>query len=433
MAELAGGSLLSKMGSSVRENLGMGPENTGQARMRFLWTFRGTQMIGIVGTAVGVWSMMGPSIGEGLSAMFHYDRPTQQPDLLMPTLSLLWWTNEWRKGAQTWRRGEYEPGFWVAPLEWVKECTGTDAINMPRARLAAAKPKPQAAPEAPAAVAVPVTLVTPKKPWWKFWGGAPKPVPAPVVPAATTPTTMVPPTAARSNAALDETKAAADQWHADEDVPQADKNVARALVPMSGDSPIVAQLARLGYYTDAVDGCDVAIRSLAEKTEDLLGDTDPGTIRNMHLHYSDIFEPKIWQSDLAVGGYDLIYDRQGLSAMEPASLEDYAFVLKKALKPEGVLYTEGTFRTNKVPRNRTGGPPFHFGMDQLVQLFPMSQGWVVKCKELKEIRTRDLDVESRITNVIPRELQVRHFPCAVWRDEGLARKMMDEAQAREFA
>merc|ERR1711907_193199 len=95
--------------------------------------------------------------------------------------------------------------------------------------------------------------------------------------------------------------------------------------------------------------------------------------------------------------FDFIWDRQGLSAVDPDRRQDYAFLLKKALKPEGVMYVEGTYRTGKRKNNKDMGPPFHFGEEQLEELFPRAQGFRVKCTEMRELTIDDLDPESKVT------------------------------------
>ena len=200
----------------------------------------------------------------------------------------------------------------------------------------------------------------------------------------------------------------------------------RAFVPMCGDSPIVRVLASAGYEVDAIDTADIAIRELSQRLDTHFAAV-PEVAQRVNLHLQDIFAPHAWKAESGIinstGAFDFIWDRQGITAVDPNMREDYAFLLKRALKPDGVIYVEGTMRTAKRKRNRNIGPPFHFGEEELAPLFPRAQGFRVKCDELRELTLNDLDAEARVTGIIPEHLLGRHFPCAVWRDPKLLSEM----------
>jgi hypothetical protein len=209
-----------------------------------------------------------------------------------------------------------------------------------------------------------------------------------------------------------------------------DKNIKskhpRALVPMCGDSPIIKVLANAGYEVDGIDCVDMAIRELSDRLE-VIFSTKPETLGRIHLHLQDVFAPHAWKNETGVvnskEAFDFIWDRQGITAVDPDRREDYAFLLKKALKPDGVIYVEGMNRTSKRRKNRDAGPPFHFGEEQLAQLFPRHQGFRVKCMEMRELVLDDLDPESKVTGIIPEWLLARPFPCAIWKDATLMKEL----------
>jgi hypothetical protein len=205
----------------------------------------------------------------------------------------------------------------------------------------------------------------------------------------------------------------------------------KALVPMSGDSPVVKVLAEHGYETHAVDSCDVAVRYLFERLDAELKHDTP-TSNRIKLHFADVMSPKLWRQ-LETHSYDLIYDRQGLASVDPSKREDYAYILKRALKPDGVIYVEGCFRTAKVPLNHKQGPPFNFGRPHLEVAFAPEDDWVVECAEVRDIKRKDLSPEAQVTGRIPDELHAMPFPCAVWQDALRAAEVKEERKAAEFA
>jgi hypothetical protein len=397
------------------------------ARFRFFWAVRGQLVVVMAGALVGWYFMAYPFFAESFKELFQYHRPMEQANLALPTLSVAWWQNQWRKGVQTWRRGESEPGFYNTPCDWVEKVTGKDlrrpfeafGFNPAKASDSASRGKTWNLEEA----------VDDKK--FK-------------IKALKRKEDEVEHDALQMR--LQERKGTYDPYNFSDqekppDVPREDRRAvskfendssrARALVPMCGDSPIVRELAQMGYNVDGVDAVELAIGTNAQKTEIVWGGWNEEPMHRIHLHYSDIFEPSLWRM-LPRKGYDLIWDRQGLSAIDPEARDDYAFVLKRAVKPNGLIYTEGCYRTKRVSKNRSNGPPFHFGHKELTNLFPLNEGYMVKCNELKEVQREDLRPEDRVLGQIPKEQQVRFFPCVIYLDEAKAKAEYERLRASAF-
>lgn len=201
----------------------------------------------------------------------------------------------------------------------------------------------------------------------------------------------------------------------------------KALVPLSGDSPIVRLLAEQGYEVDAVDCSETAIRTCVEKTE--LG-LARSLFSRIHLHHENFFSPKLWALDHFgdKGQFDFIYDRMALSCVNREERADYTYLLKKALKPDGVLYVEGVFRTGRVKGNKVRGPPFGLSHAELVDMFPERDGYFVECRDKQDAAIALLDRESKVLRKVPKELYVTPFPCVVYREASMTAAKRKEVQ-----
>lgn len=184
----------------------------------------------------------------------------------------------------------------------------------------------------------------------------------------------------------------------------------RALVPMSGDDSHVRALVNAGWNVIAIDGASSAIRSLAEKLDVNLTEEAQ---RRTKLLYQDIFAPDFWNTH--VKAFDLIFDRQGVTSLPLEKREDYVFLLKRALKDDGVLFVEGVYRTGRVPGNKTKGPPFALLEPELHELFPADDGYVVKCLNKRDAAIEHVTREAKVLGYVPAELHYTEFPCTVTR------------------
>ncbi|KAG8342177.1 hypothetical protein TRVL_06991 [Trypanosoma vivax] len=191
----------------------------------------------------------------------------------------------------------------------------------------------------------------------------------------------------------------------------------RALVPLCGDSPIIAELARRGFEVDAVDASETAMRTCTLRTERLL---HRDAYSRVHLHWRDFFAPELWQDSLAGVKFDLIYERQGMTSLNRDQRDDYVALLKRALADDGVIYVEGIFRTGRVSGNKVQGPPFSLSRRELRQLFPQEEGYLVQCEERNDAMTK-LSREDRVLQRVPRELYVTPFHCAVFKEQSVNR------------
>ena len=398
-------------------------------RWKWLWAVRGQFIVGTFFFALGNYTMVYPFFEETFKNIFQYDRPIEAAQVALPTLSTAWWENQWRKGYQNWRAGERGiPGFYNHACDFINECTGKD-LRAPFEAFGLDKSKAsnsQKLGEAWNRGEIEHARGVRKQEWeLQIWEaeqeGERK----------------------RLEEIMFERRALNDPYNDAEGKPTVSREIRkvskfgndttrpRALVPMCGDSQIVRELANMGYNVDAIDSSVLAISTLSAESEQALKGWNDEPMHRMHLHQSDIFEPSLWRM-LPRRGYDVIWDRQGLSAIDPEAREDYAFVLKRALKPDGVLYVEATYRSKRVHRNRFGGPAFHFGFKELTNLFPLDQGFIVKCEDIKEIQKADLSAEERLTGEIPKRLRVRHYPCAVWKDELRAAEESKRRRAEAF-
>eukprot|EP00796_Vickermania_ingenoplastis_P007876 gene7876-5503_t len=356
-------------------------------RLRALTASRLQGYVVIAGILIGSAVVLGPWMINEYQEMLGL-RYTPLDPRHMPALSCEWWETEWRKMNPTWRRGESDEGFYESSLGFLESVTGRDVHTA--------------------------------EGWRATRPGKPR--------ATTTPAT--------------------------------------ALVPLCGDTPMIGVLGQKGYLVDAVDASPTAIRAAVERTERTLPPSYFNT--RVKLHWSDIFSPALWgaasplqqhaaaaAATASTGGspssttswwrrhqdgpspasssssatgpqYDIIYERQGITSIPLDQRSDYAHLLSQALKPDGVLYVEGIFRTGRVANNKRAGPPFGLSRREIKELFPGSTegrnaqtgsnaGFHVVCEEKKDALVK-LSREDRVLQRIPKELYVTPFHCAVFRD-----------------
>jgi SAM-dependent methyltransferase len=182
-----------------------------------------------------------------------------------------------------------------------------------------------------------------------------------------------------------------------------------ALVPLCGASPVVGLLADGGWSVHAVDASETALRRLVQITEESL---PLQKFPKAHLHYGDVFSAEVWRSMGPDAKFDFIYDRMGMACIAREKRQDYAFLMRQALKPGGIMFVEGVFRTGRVKGNKVSGPPFGLSLAELQDLFPEKLGLLVKCRDQMD-PTTSLDRESRVLKRVPREMYVTTFPCIV--------------------
>lgn len=325
-----------------------------------------------------------------------------------PGLSVQWWESEWRKMNPTWRRGESVDDFYEAPFAFVASRTGRDIHSAASFRQTHPSYRDPPLPS-------PRSGLTGKLhdyffSFRKSSGGQPAPP-----------------------RGKEET----------------DANPPRVLIPLCGDTPLLAHFAAQGYQVDGIDGSQTAIRAAVERTERVL---PMSLFHRVRLHWDDFFSPALWEKkgplalvpstervtgeDAPMEGkrrsgeesgteesmsstllvhsprhaphrgasssssptlydrvdqgddpatrphaghraegpllsptFDLIYERQGLTSVPFAQRENYAYLLQRALKPDGILYVEGIFRTGRVANNKHAGPPFGLSRKELRRLF----------------------------------------------------------------
>ncbi|EPY27381.1 hypothetical protein AGDE_10794 [Angomonas deanei] len=321
--------------------------------------------VGVLGTFaffLGPW--MVDEWREALGYKFIPVEPTH-----MPRMSPMWWENEWRKMNPVWRKGESTDNFYVPHFEFIKQQTGRD--------LATAEDFINSHPNKAKRVLHQASS------WWRGWFRSP--------------TSSSPPKESRP----------------------------LVLVPLCGDSPIMRELAKLGYEVDAVECSSTAMKAAVERSERTL----PAELfPYIHLIWEDFFSPKLWDTTLKGKKYDVIYERQGITSINRDQRSDYAFLLKQALKDDGILYVEGIFRTGRVKGNKVAGPPFGISRKEIQHLFPTSQGYHVRCEE-KTDAILSLSRDNKVLRRVPKELYVTPFDCVVFKENAVNLELRDKLKA----
>ena len=378
------------------------PKYSAQFRAMFHMRWQSWMAAGVF--AVGTWFMAVPTFVEHWSDIFGTNiKMEEDRSKAMPVHKGEWWLNEWRKGIATWRRGEsYSIYFYEPVFDYLKQTTGKANI-LPRDEKHLLRPLPHFTFADDHMDTAPLIRVK----------GAVDPAAKSSSPATSTP--LKPPAIISHDANAPPASPTDKKKPAAAVVPSQDPSKPQALVPLCGDSMIMYHLANHGFQVHGIDISDVAFRNFVERAEQWDPDGRVTGNYNVMLLWHDVFSGALWQR-WPHHSFDLIYDRQGISAFPPGDLrEDYSFLLKRALKPGGVMYVEGIDRTPRVKGNTTIGPPFALHEDDIRSLFPERDGWMVKCREVPPITEADLTAEAKVTRRIPKELYAREFPCAVWK------------------
>ncbi|KAG5485153.1 hypothetical protein CUR178_08125 [Leishmania enriettii] len=339
----------------------------------------------ILGTAV----FLGPWLWEEVQEMMG-NKYVPLPPSKMPRTSPEWWENEWRKMNPLWRAGESMSDFFVGPYGFVKEQTGRDMSS------ASDFVRTSPSPSSSSGVA--------REQQSGFLHRLKCAFRRSEAPATST------------CAATASSGAEADRKGGDSRRTSASAvmlpNSPQMLVPLCGDSPIIRTAVLQGFEVDAVDSSQTAIQSAVSRTEEGM---PREFYSKIHLHWKNFFSPELWEGPLKGKKYDVIYERQGMTSLNRDQRPDYAYLLKRALKDDGLIYVEGIFRTGRVKGNKLRGPPYSLSKRELEQLFPLSEGYYVRCEE-KTDAMRQLSRENRILKRVPKELYVTPFSCVVFRE-----------------
>lgn len=363
-----------------------------RSKMRGMFSLRtltSSRMQGYVaagGIVVAAAVFIGPWLWEELRELMG-SKYVPLPPSHMPHTSPEWWENEWRKMNPMWRAGESVSTFFVGPYRFVKAQTGRDMSSAADfARTAPTSSTRASATEGTAAGSGWV--------WHRMTHVFSR---SPSASAAAT-----------TGAALPGGSSASPP--------------PRMLVPLCGDSPILRTAALQGYEVDAVDAAQTAIQAAVCRTEEGL---PAECYARVHLHWKNFFAPELWEGPLKGRRYDVIYERQGMTSLNREQRPDYAYLLKRAMKEDGVIYVEGIFRTGRVKGNKLSGPPYSLSKRELEQLFPHSEGFYVRCEE-KTDAMQQLSRENRVLKRVPRELYVTPFSCVVFREAAVNLQTREE-------
>ncbi|CCW68474.1 unnamed protein product [Phytomonas sp. Hart1] len=199
------------------------------------------------------------------------------------------------------------------------------------------------------------------------------------------------------------------------------KALPEVLVPLCGDSLIIRTMGIQGYDVHGIEVSETAVRSLVQRTELLL---PIQSYKNIHIHWDDFFSTSLWEGPLKGKKFDIIYERQGITSLNRDQRPNYVYLLKQALKDDGLIYVEGIFRTGRVKGNKVRGPPYSLSHKEIEYLFPTSEGYFVRCEEKVSAMSR-LSLEDRVLRRVPQELYVTPFKCVVFRAAGVNLKERD--------
>lgn len=310
------------------------------------------------GVVAGAAIVIGPWMWQEYREAFGFDFVAVDPTT-MPRTSPEWWENEWRKMNPWWRAGDTVERLRQSIFPFIKQQTGRDASTAEA--FIESRPSHRGGALGGSAWAWPWQRKNITSSGGEGLGSRP---------------------------------------------------VARALVPLCGDTPVLRELALSGYEVDGIESSETAIRAAVERTERGL----PLELYDrVHLRHQDFFSPTLWDGPLRGVRYDFIYERQGMTSLNRDQRSDYAYLLKRALKDDGVLYVEGIFRTGRVKGNKIRGPPYSLTRNELRSLFPDREGFFVRCEE-KPDAVRLLTREDRVLRRVPKELHVTPFNCVVFRE-----------------
>ncbi|GET86222.1 hypothetical protein, conserved [Leishmania tarentolae] len=358
--------------------------------LKALTTGRLQGFVAAGGIVLGAATVLGPWLWEEVQEMMG-NRYVPLPPSQMPHTSPEWWENEWRKMNPLWRAGESLSDFFVGPYRFVKEQTGRDmssALDFVRTSPSSSLSLFGAAGEQQRGFLHRLKRM--------FHGSA-------------YPNTSVCPTTVSSDVGA--AGKGGDSQHATSSAVML-PNPPKMLVPLCGDSPIIRTAALQGFEVDAVDSSQTAIQTAVSRTEEGL---PREFYPRIHLHWKNFFSPELWEGPLKGKRYDIIYERQGMTSLNREQRPDYVYLLKRAMKDDGLIYVEGIFRTGRVKGNKLIGPPYSLSKRELQQLFPLSEGYYVRCEE-KTDAMQQLSRENRILKRVPKELYVTPFSCVVFRE-----------------
>lgn len=356
----------------------------------------GTRLQGFVaagGIILGAAVFLGPWMWEEYQEMLGNKYVPLSPSQ-MPRTSPEWWENEWRKMNPSWRAGESTPDFFVGPYSFVKEQTGRDLSSaMDFVRTSPAEsPLHHDNKSSVRSNAWGYSFFS--RCVGLFYHSAPRPSSSSSSSTAAA-AAAAPPSSTRANGTQ-----------------MLLPDAPTMLVPLCGDSPILRTAALQGFEVDGVDSSQTAIRSAVERSEQGL---PLERYQQIHLHWKNFFAPELWEGPLKGKKYDVIYERQGMTSLNREQRPDYAYLLKRALKDDGVIYVEGIFRTGRVKGNKLRGPPYSLSKKELEHLFSPEEGYYVRCEE-KTDAMQQLSRENRILKRVPKELYVTPFRCVVFRE-----------------
>jgi hypothetical protein len=186
----------------------------------------------------------------------------------------------------------------------------------------------------------------------------------------------------------------------------------QAFVPMCGDTPVMRYLIENGYSVHGVEVSSTAMNHMLAYIE---GHIPKEKFGCANLYLENLFAVDIWN---LLPQMDFIYDRQGMSAVAPKERADYAFLLQRVLKPDGVLYIEAIHRPMIAQtKNHKNGPPYNLDEGDIRRLFPEGDGFFVKCKTsvLEQKMEKEAKRKKMITLDFVPAVEMA-YPCVVLRN-----------------
>jgi len=129
----------------------------------------------------------------------------------------------------------------------------------------------------------------------------------------------------------------------------------RILIPGCGNGYEVTTLANLEFDVVAIDFAPTPIDNLQNRLDE--------SNLTANLVLDDFFK---WHPEEK---FDAIFEQTSLCALPPEKWQAYEAMLSQWLKPQGKLFAQF------MQTGKSGGPPFHCGINNMGELFP-EQRWL---------------------------------------------------------
>mmetsp|Transcript_32172 Transcript_32172/g.44618 ORF Transcript_32172/g.44618 Transcript_32172/m.44618 type:complete len:321 (+) Transcript_32172:53-1015(+) len=176
------------------------------------------------------------------------------------------------------------------------------------------------------------------------------------------------------------------------------KTSKRVLIPLCGKTADIPYLAGLTQVDEVVgvEGASLAAGQFAEENPKLNlkrngkeQDFDRYNGEKVKYLVGDFFD---FEDPV---GFDKVWDRGSLVAINPSLRSRYAAVIDKALKPGGQILIEALHRKKGTEESRAMGPPFSLSEAELKSLFPKNKFRMKKMSSKNLLKEKSLGIYQR--------------------------------------